>query len=421
MGQRTRNNLIVILLFAMIYCNQAKEVSIDSSKSILGASLDIALSTWISSQGSGSGSTEVEFVAVGLYCSSWYSYDGINWTVQVGSSVFPGCTGGSIYDVTYGNGTWIAVGTLIDNFSGRTNNSGLWRSTDGITWTRIITPIDSEFSTSLPLRSVRYGQLGGTNQFIAAGTKFGTSGSTSDRIYVIRSTDGINWTTFESLPQFEYGSLYGTCYVTFYEDKFYCPAEFGSYRAALDYDASSPPTIVDSFPKGGGSLENLVYNPPTTLVYDLFTYQLFPARSGGFYVFGNLLSGGNAVVSKRSNTGTWPASTNIGLGANSRPSGLAEGSDRIYAFGDSCDWTYSSNQGASWTVVTTLGSCGVTEPSIQWMSATFSQNLNRLVVVGDDGSIGSAGPSPTTSADWTYIHQLNGVVSVITGVASRSN
>ncbi len=408
-----KRNIILLNLFLVLYCNQAKEVSLDSSKSIVGLSLDLVVSNTAASN------SGTEFLAVGLGCTIWKSDDGETWTSQSGAAVFPGCSGGNLYSVAYGNGTWVVVGTLTADYTVRSNNTGIWTSKDAETWTQISAPVDSGYSTNLPLRSINFGSYGGVNTFIAAGTKLGTSSGSADRLYIIRSNDGVTWTTMEGLPEFDYGSSNGSCYVTFYNSKLYCPAEYGSYVAALEYDPNNPTSGLQSFPNGSGnSLENLAYGPPSSGVYELNTFQLFPSRNGSFHVFGNLASTGNAVTAKLGATGKWPASVSLGFGTD-RPNGIADNGSKLYTFGNNCKWAYSSDQGASWTVLTTLGDCGPTAGYFEWMSAAYSSKLGKIVTVGDSGSIAWANGSPTSPSNWNYL-TVSGITAEITSIASKS-
>lgn len=79
----------------------------------------------------------------------------------------------TIYDITYGNGKYIAVG-VDDN-----NNSKIYSSNNGTTWNLI--PISS--SNIDALFSVSYGP----NGFVAAGTALDNNGK------LFKSTDGITW------------------------------------------------------------------------------------------------------------------------------------------------------------------------------------------------------------------------------------
>ncbi|MGJ4788055.1 hypothetical protein EHQ52_04595 [Leptospira koniambonensis] len=411
--------ILFLSILQILYCNQAKEVNIDASQSLVGLGLDLTLSEQLSP----TPDIGPEFLAVGLSCSLWTSEDGVEWAADAGSSVFPDCSGGSLYSVTYGNGLYVVVGTLTGKFDSRTDNCGLWTSPDGATWTRIPCPNNSGFPSegNLPLRSISYGRVGGVKKFVAAGPKFG-SDSIANQLYMIQSTNGKTWTAMEDIPETEHGTANGSCLVMFHNDTLYCAQEGGSYSAILEYNPSTSTSDMPGFPPSGGgnALESLTYAPPNVNVYDQYSFQFFVSRANSLLVFGMRESDSIAVSSKMNTSGVWPASVAIGFGANNRPNGFAsDESGNIYSFANSCKWAYSSNQGISWTTINTLDACGTTSAYQDWMSATYSTKLNRMVVVGDAGSIGTTDISPTLTTDWTYL-KVAGVSLQITSVTSKS-
>ncbi|EMK01321.1 MULTISPECIES: hypothetical protein [unclassified Leptospira] len=407
--------VLLLSILQILYCNQAKEVNIDASQSLVGLSLDLTLSNQLQPPDNG-----VEFAAVGLACSLWTSIDGVTWAVNTGSSVFPDCSGGNLYSIAYGNGLFVAVGTLSGDFTSRTNNCGLWTSPDAVTWSRIPCPNSVTYPAqgNLPLRFITYGSVGGVNKFIAVGSKFVYS--SGEKLYTIQSSDGVSWTVLETIAGVDYGSVDASCIPAIYNNTLYCSMEVGSYTAILRYNPAASINALESFPPGGSSVESMVWNPPTASPYEMTTFQFFRSRSNNLYLVGTRAADSVSVSSKMNPSGTWPASVATGFGTNSRPNGFAsDESGNIYTFGKSCKWAYSSNQGSSWTSINTLGACGTTSPFEEWMSATYSSKLNRLVVVGDSGSIGTAGISPTLSSDWTYL-QVSGITLQITSVTSKS-
>ncbi|EPG75011.1 hypothetical protein LEP1GSC058_1615 [Leptospira fainei serovar Hurstbridge str. BUT 6] len=95
-------------------------------------------------------SSESLYVAVGANCTSWTSRDGTNWNVQP-NTLFPNCTGSggaTINAVAYGNGKFVAVGSLTSGTAG----CGIWSSTDGRKW--IQSTCGGGMAT--PLHSVAY-------------------------------------------------------------------------------------------------------------------------------------------------------------------------------------------------------------------------------------------------------------------------
>lgn len=409
----------IVLLFSIlqiVYCNQAKEVNIDASQSLVGLGLDLTLSEQLQP----TSDTGPEFVAVGLACSVWASDDGITWTASVGATVFPDCSGGNLYSVAYGKGLFVAVGTLSGDFTSRTNNCGIWTSPDAVTWTRISCPNFAAYPAigNLPLRTISYGSVGGVNKFIATGSKFAYGDG--EKLYAVQSLDGVTWTAIENLAGPDYGTVDASCLVAIYNNTMYCSMEVGSYTAIIRYNPLSSINARESFPPGGSSLESVVWNPPTASPYEMTTFQFFKSRSNEFYLVGTRGSDSISVSSKMNPSGTWPASVATGFGTNNRPNGFAsDESGNIYTFGKSCKWAYSSNQGSSWTTINTLDACGTTSPYEEWMSATYSSKLNRIVVVGDGGSIGTTGISPTLSTHWSYL-QVAGITLEITSVTSKN-
>lgn len=407
--------VLLLSIFQILYCNQAKEVNIDASQSLVGLGLDLTLSNQLAPTDNAN-----EFVAVGVACSLWTSKDGIAWTASVGSSTFPDCSGGSLYSVTYGNGLFVAVGTVTGDFTSRTNNCGLWTSADAVTWTRIACPNSAAHSSqgNLPLRTITYGSVGGGNKFIATGSKYASS--SGDNLYMVQSSDGVTWTVIEDIADVDYGSVDASCLISIYNDTVYCSMEVGSYTAILRYNPAATINALESFPPSGSSIGSIVWNPPTASPYEMTTFQFFRSRSNDFYLVGTRAGDSVSVSSKMNANGTWPTSVATGFGTNSRPNGFAsDSSGNIYTFGANCKWAYSSNQGTSWTSFSTLDTCGGSSGYNDWMSAAYSSKLNRIVAVGDSGSIGTVGIAPTQSTDWKYL-QVSGVNLEMTSVTSRN-
>lgn len=105
------------------------------------------------------------------------SDDGLNWTMRTTHD-------GSIlhlFDVTYGGGTFVAVGW--DAFGGK----NIYSSTNGINWTPHLTKISNIYA-------VTYG--GG--MFVAVGDGLLLNGSTYTNQNIYASSDGINWSATDS-------------------------------------------------------------------------------------------------------------------------------------------------------------------------------------------------------------------------------
>lgn len=108
------------------------------------------------------------YVIVGGSNSCYTSTDGITWTNR-SSSIFNG-SGGYLFDVTYGNGKFVAVGSNGDG------SARIVYSTDGITWTNV-NDISNILTTTI------YGITYGKSKFVTVGND-GESAT---------STDGITW------------------------------------------------------------------------------------------------------------------------------------------------------------------------------------------------------------------------------------
>ena len=126
------------------------------------------------------------YVAVGYYAGSDFGFiesseDGLGWTVRGDGHSIPGTPlTMELFSVTFGNGTFVAVG--YDAYFG----ANLYSSTNGIDWKSHTNATVSNF----------YGVAYGGGSFAAVGDGFLPSTSsypqTNRNIYT--STDGINWT-----------------------------------------------------------------------------------------------------------------------------------------------------------------------------------------------------------------------------------
>lgn len=113
-----------------------------------------------------------KFMAVGSNAKIAYSATGKMWTTLDFS-----ISNGTLYDVGYANGTWVAVGRVYDStISG--GRALILYSTNGTTWQKATIP-----DTKLDLNAVVYG----SNQFVALG----------DDGQGFTSADGISWTKLD--------------------------------------------------------------------------------------------------------------------------------------------------------------------------------------------------------------------------------
>ncbi len=124
-----------------------------------------------------------KFVAVGTRSNTGQNFrgkiltsvDGITWTVTYSDPSY------SLWDVTYGNGSFVAVGGRSDTIND-SNPYFLATSGDGETWTRPVT--SPSYAT---LRSVEFDG----NRFIAAGSTLPSSSGTA---FTVTSTNAVSWT-----------------------------------------------------------------------------------------------------------------------------------------------------------------------------------------------------------------------------------
>lgn len=124
------------------------------------------------------------FVAVGDNGTILTSVEGITWTTRTSD------TANHLYGVAYGNGTFVAVGA-----------GGIIRtSRDGATWTSRISGIDSN------LRGVAYGGITFMEKFVVVG---------DDTSKVLTSSNGTTWTP-RTLDTLGYGYSYSAFYAATY-------------------------------------------------------------------------------------------------------------------------------------------------------------------------------------------------------------
>ena len=139
-----------------------------------------------------------KFVAVGRYGYIMTSPDGLTWTGQ-------SLEGSRLYGVTYGNGTFVTVGGYCnyDAYGRLIGCDGtLLTSPDGVDWT----PQPS--GATNVLRGVTYGNgtfiaVGGEYDYGPNGYFLGSAGE------ILKSSDGVNWAT---QPSETTNALYGVTY-----------------------------------------------------------------------------------------------------------------------------------------------------------------------------------------------------------------
>jgi len=128
------------------------------------------------------------FVAGGYQGKMSYSVDGITWT-SVADSTFD--TSASIGAIEYGNGKFVAVRTG----SSSTTTARMAYSDDGITWTAVANSvIDTQpdgYTSTGSITDITYGN----GMFVAAGTR--SNSNVYNTIWC--SVDGINWATVDNI------------------------------------------------------------------------------------------------------------------------------------------------------------------------------------------------------------------------------
>jgi hypothetical protein len=124
------------------------------------------------------GQTYNGFVLAGAGGNIFYiNSDKTGWTRENSSPL----SGVDIYDIAFGNGTWVAVG--------KDGKSAY--STDGVTWTA--SGDTGLFATNAADIGITYGEIAGKGIFVAVGK--GDGGNNSRRL--VWSTNGVSWTTAE--------------------------------------------------------------------------------------------------------------------------------------------------------------------------------------------------------------------------------
>ncbi|WP_156781831.1 hypothetical protein [Leptospira tipperaryensis] len=367
-------SILISILLSLVSCAEAHKYSFDSSNplAILG---EIGWSL------AAANNLKYPFVAVGASCASWYSVDGNDWSYS--STRFPSCNAGDINSVAYGNGTWVAVGTLTSGAG-----CGLWSSKDGETWTRSNCANNGGGNSNFQLYSVAYGN--GT--FWVGGDKEGAGTTVS--FYGLKSTDGISWQYFpidtggaNNIPDFASTTSF---------DSVNSIAYFG-FTNSVTGNISKFRVGTSSWSQNGDGdiLPNLASSKK----------NVFALNSGNVVSYGDDANGGGAL--SVFNGTIWGGQT--ATTTSSKINVMAEGSDRIFAFGNACTLDYTSDLtglagwiGFSGTPIIVGGCSG-----LHWSAATYNAKLKLFAL----GSTGTGGSNPSTFAvsstglpgDWKLI------------------
>ena len=181
-----------------------------------------------------------QFVAVGGQGSgitsrvrAMTSQDGVTWTTGPEPNPAPG----NFYDVAFGNGAYVAVG------SGGANGAAIMTSPDGTTWTDRTSPVGT---TTQQWRGVAFGN----GRFVVVGQR--ETGVTSS---IITSTDGINWTA-QATPAFN--QWYG---LTYANDMFVSVAQSGTGNRVMTSGVLAPAVPATPVASAGDARATVTVSP----------------------------------------------------------------------------------------------------------------------------------------------------------------
>ena len=150
------------------------------------------------------------FVATGISDSIMTSPDCVNWTVRNPiTPLVPDDATGSLTDIAYGNGTFVAIGETVT--SPTQTDARIFTSPDGINWTPRNTGLPSVSSPGYATAVVAYGN----GQFVAQLTE-----NNSGEFIIITSPDGVTWTRQTVPPVFDQNNIEG------FLDMIYANGEF---------------------------------------------------------------------------------------------------------------------------------------------------------------------------------------------------
>jgi hypothetical protein len=128
-----------------------------------------------------------------------YSTDGITWTAVTNSTFGDVLDESVIRDIAYGNGKFVAIGPMGQNFKMAT-------STDGISWTAVTdNTLSNFFTTNAP--KIAYG----SNKFVVVG----------QRGQMAYSSDGTSWTAVTDSTIWQYTEGGGSTYMASISDIVY--------------------------------------------------------------------------------------------------------------------------------------------------------------------------------------------------------
>ncbi|TGK33719.1 hypothetical protein EHQ12_02380 [Leptospira gomenensis] len=380
----------ILIFVCLISCSEAEKFSLDSTNPLamvgqLGWSY--GLTPTENSPGQISGT---QFVAVGDGCSSWVSDNGIDWNFSV--TRFPGCDGGIIRSVVYGNGIWVAIGSVSDS-----ENCGIWISQDdAATWN--FRACATVTIGGVPVTKHLYAVGFGGGQFWAVGEH--NSGGTGSDFFGQRSLDnGNSWSYF--------GIDDGSTYIA--SDYFYS-ISYSSATSEIYFSGehSVNPEISEV------SLPNL-NRDSISIGMNSSKNRVLALSDGDLLVYGdNAFTSTSAVVKRVAASTTSPANTAlfnaqaVSTAIQNHANGAVEGKDKILLVGDNCSMDYSAlNQNVWHSGALSIGNCSATNLS----AVSYNVSWDRYSVVG--GSNFFAYSSTGLPGTWTAVHpDLGGVLPV---------
>lgn len=381
--KRALPSIILTLLFSS--CAQADKFSLDSTNplAILGQ-----IGWTIASIPSNAGS-ELRFVAVGSNCSSWTSSDGSNW--KFSNSRFPGCVDGTVSSVTFGNGTWVAVGALTAN-----GGCSIWSSKDGDTWAKASCAAGTVSVSGAPTSVVRnlYTVTFGGGFFFAAGEHIASQ--TGVGFYGQISSDGSTW-QFLSIPD-------GSTYIG---SDYYFSSSYSSVLSEVYFSGLhnvNPEVVQMSVPSTTSSSISIA-------TASTFKTGILALRSGKILVYGgNDDTNPTASITKMANTiAGIGSSATLNTGVPGFIQSAVEGTDKIIVFGNQCTLDYYDLTAQVWhppvgAPAPEMSNCS----RLDWLSSAYNSSLNLFVAGARvTGSIPTAFSYSKTGlpGDWSVVSQ----------------
>ncbi|AOP34546.1 hypothetical protein A0128_12220 [Leptospira tipperaryensis] len=377
----------IFLILLLSSCAQADKFSMDSSNPLaLLGQIGWTLGSIPANTGTG-----LQFVAVGSNCSSWTSSDGISW--KYSNARFSGCVDGAVSSVAFGNGTWVAVGTLTAN-----GGCGIWSSKDGETWARSNCAAGLVSISGTPTSVVKnlYTVTFGGGFFFAAGEHIASQ--TGVGFYGQISSDGSAW-QFLSIPD-------GSTYIG---SDYYFSSSYSSVHSEVYFSGFhnvNPEIVQMSVPSTASS--SISISTAST-----FKTGILALKSGKILVFGgDDDTNPTASITKMATTAPGiGASSILNTGVPGFINTAVEGKDKIVVFGNQCTLDFYSLSLQVWhppisSPAPEMSNCS----RLDWMSSAYNSTLDLFVSGARvTGSVPTAFSYSKTGlpADWTVVAQAD--------------